>query len=267
MPGRMADGHAPEGRDDASSGGTDPRQGDGESPTKSYDSAEHADSDAQNAESTGHGVSKRWAPPAVEHHVDFAREIGSRTQFPPKGVELEPSTAYEVSGRGTYYTDAAGRVAHVITDYGPSRTPNPDLNHPAPNTTYVVNDKHVFVTDAKPRTVEVHAPHLERVEAPRSGSIQQSVGRSAGHGYDGGHFIQNALGGGLERINIAGMLEELNRSGTKKYPPVAQNYYHIEARLRSAIDGGSEVGESVYLKYGDSDVPTRITGSSEMSVG
>jgi len=259
VPGRMADGHAPEGRDDASSGGTDPRQGDGESPTKSYDSAEHADSDAQNAESSGHGASKRWAPPAVEHHVDFAREIGSRTQFPPKGVELEPSTAYEVSGRGTYYTDAAGRVTHVVTDYGPSRTPNPDLNHPAPNTTYVVNDKHVFVTDAKSRTVEVHAPHVERAEAPRSGSIQQSVGRSAGHGYDGGHLIQNALGGGRERINIVGMLEELNRSGSKKYTSTPTSFYKFESELRSAVQDGKDVDLSLYVEYRDGGrVPARF---------
>ncbi|GAA1485706.1 hypothetical protein GCM10009625_25100 [Brachybacterium fresconis] len=259
-PGRSAETSAPEGRVDTASGGAESHQGDGRGPENSVDAANRAaDPGEQSAAPAGRGASKQWAPPAVEHHVDFEGKVGSRTQFPPKGVELEANTAYEVAGRGTYYTDATGRVTHVVTDYGPSSTPNPDLNHPAPNTTYVVNDKHVFVTDAKSRTVEVHAPHLERAEAPRSGSIQQSVGRSAGPGYDGGHFIQNALGGGRERINIAGMLEELNRSGSRTYRPVAQNYYQIEARLRSAIDGGSEVGESVYLKYGESDTPSRIT--------
>lgn len=165
-------------------------------------------------------------------------------------MELEANTAYEVAGRGTYYTDATGRVTHVVTDYGPSRTPNPDLNHPAPDTTYVVNDRHVFVTDAKSRTVEVHAPHLERAEAPRSESIQRNVGRSAGPGYDGGHLIQNALGGGRERINIVPMLEELNRSGSTKYNSVPTSFYKFESELRSAIRDGKEVDLSLYVDYG-----------------
>lgn len=257
--GRTAESRAPEGRNDASSGGTEPRHGDAASPEKSVESAEHADPGEQRPDPTGHGASKQWTPPAVEHRVDFEGKIGSRTQFPPKGVELGANTAYEVSGRGTYYTDATGRVTHVVTDYGPSRTPNPDLNHPAPNATYVVNDRHVFVTDAKSRTVEVHAPHLERVEAPRSGSIQQSVGQSAGPGYDGAHLIQNALGGGRERVNIVGMLEELNRSGSPKYRKIVENYYAMEADLRAAVDGGSDVSVDLYLEYGDSSVPTELT--------
>jgi len=151
-----------------------------------------------------------------------------------------------------------------VTDYGPSRTPNPDLNHPAPNTTYVVNDKHVFVTDAKSRTVEVHAPHVERAEAPRSGSIQQSVGRSAGHGYDGGHLIQNALGGGRERINIVGMLEELNRSGSLKHRRIADNYYAMEAGLRKSMDDGKDISLDIHLKYDDGKVPVRIAVQYEI---
>lgn len=200
---------------------------------------------------------EKWQPPAVDNHVDFG-EIGPRTTFPPKGVELEPNSAYDVAGRGTYYTDPTGRVNHVVTDYGPSSTPNADLNNPAPDTTYVVGDKHVFVTDHKARTSEVHIPNLERGDAARSGSIQSSVGRAAGPGHDGGHLIANAMGGGRERVNIVAMLEELNRSGSGQYGRASNSFYKFEKSLLTAADSGADVSLDLYVTYGESRTPSKL---------
>ncbi|WP_165831826.1 DNA/RNA non-specific endonuclease [Brachybacterium endophyticum] len=232
------------------------------------DSSTHGSSDSSQpdtgAETDGStapqhaSAGSQWQPPHVDHQVTVTDNIGSRTTFPPKGFTTEPHTAYEVPDRGTYYTDGEGNVSHVVTDYGPSHTPNPDLNKPASNTTYVVNDRHVFVTDSKARTVEVHAPHLERAEAARSSHIQQNVGHASGPGYDGGHLLQNALGGGRERINIVGMLEEVNRSGSSKYAAPAENYYRLESELRTAALKGSDTSMDIYVRYSDGSTPTEF---------
>ncbi|MFC5336905.1 DNA/RNA non-specific endonuclease [Leucobacter denitrificans] len=200
-------------------------------------------------------ASEEYPPPEANHRIEVENP-GSRTQFPHDG--LEPNTAYVVEGRGTYYTDASGTVTHVETDYGPNSAPNPDLNHPAPNTTYVVNDRHVFVTDALSRTVEVHVPRLELIpDTPRSSSIQRSVGQSAGPGHDGGHLIQNAAGGGRERINIVAMLEELNRSVSPENK-LTENYYDFERLLRGALNDKSDVRLDLYVRYDEDTTPTRI---------
>lgn len=188
--------------------------------------------------------------------------LGARTKFPDSGHE--PNTAYEVPGRGAFYTDADGAVTHVETTYGGRKHPNPDLNDPAPNATYVVNDRHVFITDDLARTSEAHDPDVMRGEAFRSPSIQAEVGRSGGEGYDGGHLLQNATEGGRERINIVAMMEELNRSGSVDYGRVLNNYYDMEKGIRDAIDTGHDVALSLYVGYNDDTArPSKITAEQD----
>ena len=235
---------AGQGRKDAADGGSDP-------------ALEVAD-EARGAGGTSKGASETWRAPEVEQHVTWQDRVGPKQTFPPGNAVLEANTAYEVPDRGTYYTDGTGTVTHVETGYSPTKYPNPDLNHPAPNTTYVVDDRHVFVTDGKSRTVEVHVPDVEQAAARRSGHIQGEVGRAAGPGHDGAHLIQNALGGGRERINIVGMLEELNRSGSKKYGSIPNSYYRMEADLRAAVMDGKDVSLDLYVQYGDGKTPVSI---------
>lgn len=52
--------------------------------------------------------------------------------------DLNPNTAYEVPGRGTYYTDANGRVSIVVESHDGSIAP--ELDHPASGVLYVEND-------------------------------------------------------------------------------------------------------------------------------
>ncbi|WP_157773374.1 DNA/RNA non-specific endonuclease [Brachybacterium vulturis] len=214
--------------------------------------------EARGAGGTSKRASETWRAPEAEQHVTWQDRIGPKQTFPPENAVLEANTSYEVPGRGTYYTDGTGAVTHVETGYSPTKYPNPDLNPPAPNTTYVVDDRHVFVTDGKSRTVEVHVPDMEQAAARRSGHIQGEVGRAAGPGHDGGHLIQNALGGGRERINIVGMLEELNRPGSKEYGTAANPYYRMEAELRTAVKGGKDVSLDLYVQYGDGKTPVSI---------
>lgn len=115
-----------------------------------------------------------------------------------------------------------------------TRLLNPDLNHPKPNVTYVVDDKHVFVTGHRARMVEVHIPGAQPGEARRFAHMQRAAGKLGGEESDGAHLIQNALGDGRERINIVPMLEELNRSGSKKCGRVAGNYFEFRVRSSSS---------------------------------
>ncbi|SFR28085.1 Protein of unknown function [Lentzea waywayandensis] len=64
---------------------------------------------------------------------------------------LTPSTAYRVDGRGTYYTDHRGVITHADLESPNTRNGNnPDVEYPAPNTTYRVDvdgAEHRYTTD------------------------------------------------------------------------------------------------------------------------
>ncbi|MBE1877067.1 DNA/RNA non-specific endonuclease [Myceligenerans pegani] len=194
-----------------------------------------------------------YPPPEVDRTVE-AEPPSARTPF--AGVDgLEPNTAYEVDGRGTFYTDGSGRVTHVEAEYGRTGDLNWDLMEPQPDVTYVVGDEHVFVTDDAARTVAVHVEDLQLGEADRSESVQQRIGDLGGDGYDGGHLVGNAFGGGPEDLNLVPMLEEVNRGA-------GDTYYALETRLREELnaDPPSDVELHVFPEYdGDSPVPRTIT--------
>jgi len=165
-------------------------------------------------------------PPHTDTTVNVENP-GPRTPFGGRN-ELEPNTRYDVEGRGTFYTDAAGNIVHVETSYGGRGTLNPDLMNPTPNTTYVVNDHHVFETDANGHTEAVHVDGLTVGDAYRSDSIQSRIGDLGGDGYDGGHLIANSMGGGAEDINMVSMIASLNRGP-------GESYFNFEAELRRLI--------------------------------
>lgn len=201
----------------------------------------------------GDSAADEYPPPEVER-TEQAEAPGARTPF-AETEDLEPNTAYEVEGRGTFYTDADGRVTHVEAEYGGTGDLNYDLIEPQPDTTYVIGDEHVFITDDQGRTVEAHATDLAFGEADRSESIQQRIGDEGGDGYDGGHLIANQFGGGPEDINLVPMLEEVNRGS-------GDTFYATEMRLREALEGDppADVEFHVYPEYtGESTVPSTIT--------
>ena len=214
-------------------------------------------------------ASELYPAPPVKR-ATMITPLGPRTRFPPDGLKLEPNTAYEVAGRGTYYTDDEGMVAHVETTFGTKGNLNWDLNYPAANATYVVSDRFRYDTDNDTRTVRASDVQATRGDAPRSRSIQSSVGRAAGDGYDGGHLHQNAHAGGAERINIVAMLQELNRSGSQEYGSIPNSFYRLETELRAMVDTGRNVEIDLYIDYpedSDSRTPTAITAEYRVDGG
>lgn len=190
----------------------------------------------------------KFPPPAVSRTVSVG-PLGPRTTFPPKNLELEPNTAYTVSGRGTYYTDDQSEVGYVDTEFGGKGSLNWDLNYPKPGATYVVGNRFVYKTDPETRTIRAIDVQAARGNADRSESVQASVGRAGGKGYDGGHLHQNAHAGGAERINIVAMLQELNRSGTTEFGSIPNSFYAFESELRDMVDAGRNVSVDLHVRY------------------
>lgn len=222
---------------------------------------------AQIAETIGprprRSANEEFPPPTVLRRVKEAR-LGPRTRF--RYDYREPNTAYEVEGRGTFYTDDFGRVVHGVTDYGDRQYPNPDLNAPEPGMTYVVGDRHVFITDEQGRTITATDPQPSPAPAHRSQTIQQSVGSEAGEGYDGGHLIMHAHGGGRERINIVAQLAEMNRSGTLKYGSLPNSFYKFERFLNEEVNRGKDVYLTLYVDYEDDETKTPDLITAEYKV-
>lgn len=206
-------------------------------------------------------ASEKYPPPTVTQTI-ATKPLGPRTRFPPKGLDLEPHTAYEVPSRGTYYTDDTSEVVHVEALPGTTGNLNWDLNFPAPGVTYVVSDRFRYDTDRETRTVRSIDVQVARGDAPRSPSIQSSVGKAAGPGYDGGHLQQNAHAGIPERINIVAQLQEMNRSGTTEFGSIPNSFYKFEAELRDMVSSGRNVSVDLRIRYpkdSDSRTPTMIS--------
>ncbi|MEH0110216.1 DNA/RNA non-specific endonuclease [Tersicoccus sp. MR15.9] len=197
--------------------------------------------------------------PAVEHtiHVTNA-DLPKITQ--PFGTDrvLQPSTAYEVPGRGTYYTNAEGRIHYVETEYGTKGHLNPDLMNPAPDATYVVGDNHVFQTDGSSRTVLAHVDDLFRGDAYRSKHITARVGKEGGIGYEGGHLIAKMFGGGTEDINLVAMLREINRGAGHSYGNLEKGLGRlleleggpsVDMRIRPTYSSVNSVPDSIAIFY------------------
>jgi hypothetical protein len=217
--------------------------------------AAHATDSSTAGASAPPSAAERFPAPEVANRVDVAGSDvpGPRTAFAAR-TDLDPNTVYVVEGRGTFTTNADGRVVHVETTYGGNGSLNPDLINPRPDATYVVNDHHVFVTDAEARTVEVHVEGLTIEDAYRSDSIQSRIGDLGGDGYDGGHLLSNATGGGAEDINVVAMLAEINRGS-------GDSFFNLENKLRSLISGDppAAVDLHIYPEYGAGQVPSRFS--------
>ncbi|RLK53555.1 TNT domain-containing protein [Actinokineospora cianjurensis] len=86
---------------------------------------------------------------------------------------LTPNTAYHVDGRGTYYTDHTGAITHAdLVSPNTRDDSNPDVERPAPNTTYRVDvdgAEHRYTTDDRgfpPRYLEWSEPYTTNPDNP-----------------------------------------------------------------------------------------------------
>ena len=173
--------------------------------------------------------SRGFTPPEPEGVVRVEAPDGN-VAFSAR-TDLEPNRCYEVEGRGTFFTNAQGRIVHVVADYGPKGAPNPDLNDPVRDATYVIDDRHVFLTDELGRTREALVERLERHPMHRDRGLQEAVAREADGPYDGGHVLARASGGGPEKINLFAQL----RSENQFQKGATDNFYQLEKGLRTLV--------------------------------
>lgn len=206
---------------------------------------------------------KQFPPPPTEHRV-MEPPLGVRTRFDYTG--REPNTAYEVDGRGIFYTDDDGTVVHAETEYGGRRYPNPDLNDPEPNMTYVVNGVHAYMTDEYGRPTKAVDPQPAPTPAFRSRTIQSKVGQAGGDGYTGGHLIMNQHGGGRERINIVAQLAEMNQAGTLRFGSIPNSYFNFERFLNAEVSAGKDVYVTLYVEYIDEQTRTPRLITAEYTI-
>jgi len=204
-------------------------------------------------------------PPPHDGPVIHEPAPGSGTPFAAR-TDLEPNSTYVVDGRGTFYTGPDGRVIYVETSYGGTGNLNADLMKPQPNMTYVVrvdvdnpipgvNHSHVFETNADGNTVLAHTDGVASGAADRSPSIQSKVGNDAGPLYEGGHYFGNANAGGGEYINIAAMLQQVNRGGGASYGNLELFWRsqpgnpQISVTIRSSIPDGLSTPTKFEVDY------------------
>lgn len=89
-----------------------------------------------------------------------------------------------------------------------SKTANGKLD---PNTGYVLDNGHAYVTDAEGKVKEV-VGELKDIKMDRNGHQQCVTGKCGNAGDEGGHLIASSLGGAGDRINIVPQEKMLNRN-------------------------------------------------------
>jgi hypothetical protein len=187
--------------------------------------------------------------------------------------DLEPNSKYVVHSdyregnkkidqvRSVYWTDEHGNVAVVET----FRPHHPDLNNPAPNMVYHVDDgRFTYQTgpevDGGPaQTVHGHSHQPERADElelnRRDGTSQGESGRQgAGMGlYDGGHIAGNQFRGPGELVNMMSQWRPQNQGWPKQAGP--DHWYAFESDLAEHLKkGGTIDGIDVFPLRHDGDL-------------
>lgn len=139
---------------------------------------------------------------------------------------------------------------HVSTESGGPGGWNQELNKPAPNTHYNVDDRFHYNTDNNSRVGHAHAD-LDASSAAERNGYQQRIagGPDRLPGDQGGHIFGSQFGGPGEAINLTAMRDTLNSVGNREY-------YNLENDWRSHINEGKKVSVDVEITYpGDSRRP------------
>ena len=126
---------------------------------------------------------------------------------------------------------------------------NEFLNHPLPNSTYLVDKYLTFTTDAKGRTIfmECHssemAKSVKRSSLARQNQIESVTNKDGKTGiHHSGHLQQHSTGGPDESFNMLPMNSELQRGG---------RWAKFEREEREAITAGYDVWTKRTISYGE----------------
>lgn len=146
-------------------------------------------------------------------------------------------------------TAHAPDLNHVSTESGGSGGWNQELNKPAPNTYYNVDDRFQYTTDGLHRSTDAHGT-LELGNPGERNGYQQGIAGGPDRLPDdhGGHIFGTQFGGPGEAINITAMQDKLNLMG----------YAGLENEWKSLLQQGHKVDVDVRISYpGDSMRPSR----------
>ncbi|MEV6827337.1 hypothetical protein [Amycolatopsis sp. NPDC051102] len=213
---------------------------------------------------------------ATQHDVDVPKGksfLDAQPKNPDGSPKLEPNSKYVVHSeykdgdktidhaRSVYWTDEHGRVAVVET----FRPHHPDLNNPAPNMVYHVDEGRFTyqtgpeVTGGPAQTVHGHSrnPELapEHEFLRRDGTAQGQSGRlGAGMGqYDGGHIAGNQFRGPGELVNMMSQWRPQNQGWPSQAGP--DHWYAFESDLAEHLrKGGGIDGIDVFPLRNDGDL-------------
>lgn len=184
------------------------------------------------------------AKPGVTQLILVPDELvpGKRTRWTNRVDGFAPNTEYQVAGRGSFMTDSEGVIREIRIHKAKGEI-SPELNSPLPDMTYKVSGVEgdvTFVTGTNGHTVKASVDDLQLSDGRRSQSIQSSVGRASNAevwnnlppspelNYQGGHLIARMFDGIPERINIVGMLKEVNQKVAD-----AESFYTFESALKA----------------------------------
>ncbi|MEU4253252.1 hypothetical protein AB0F15_38235 [Amycolatopsis sp. NPDC026612] len=206
---------------------------------------------------------------AQQHDV----KLPSNKSFLDAHPDLEPNSKYVVHSdyregknkidqvRSVYWTDEHGNVAAVET----FRPHHPDLNNPAPNLVYHVDDgRFTYQTGPEVGTgpaQTVHGHSRQPELAPegellrRDGTAQGESGRQgAGMGlYDGGHIAGNQFRGPGELVNMMSQWRPQNQGWPAQAGP--DHWYAFESDLAEHLKkGGTIDGIDVFPLRNDGDL-------------
>ncbi len=167
---------------------------------------EHADDVVDGVETAGDAAKVADAPPGA-----LPKPPDLQVDVPPQYANL-PRKSLESGKKGAW---------------------NSELHRPAPSTVFILDGKHVYVTDSNGRVEHVSSQLEYRdkatAERHRNDYQQRVAGREHRLEFDeGGHLIAASLGGPGEGINLVAMAKELNGPGR-------DNWNRLEAKWREAV--------------------------------
>ncbi len=179
----------------------------------------------------------------IEHGLDA---LGGATRHlddvPTPHADVDPAP----SAPATSVTDDG--LNHVDVESGGKGAWNYELNNPAPNTHYTVDDRFSYTTDSNSRVGHAEMTYDQGHQPGDRNVYQQRIagGDDRLPGDHGGHIFGTQFGGPGEAINITAMRDTLNAVG-------GRDYYNLETQWRELAAQGGEVQVKVDLSYpGDS---------------
>jgi hypothetical protein len=204
----------------------------------------------------------RDIPPRPEVHGD---PISIDRHVPDEALaarhDLQPRRVYTSPDGSRFYTGDTGRVEWVETSKGVKPDWNPELNHPQPNTTYLVDHRYLFVTEDLGRTAHRdgilgfdHRSDADAADARdlRAHGSQRTAGQPDRQPGDvGSHGFGRKFAGPAERINIDALTRDINSNKTNQFGSVERHWEKLIAE-----NPGTRIRVREWLFYpGDSRRP------------